>query len=299
MVWLPEKIWLNSDLSRLPGYAAGDAAFRIFCLPRLSEHRHSGHRELVQRARFHLRKASWQAIQTAVGRLQCYVFEPDSGQPKGSILVVHGWTSEASFMTAIAEPVRRAGYRVILFDLPAHGLSEGRATNLMDCARATVFVAKHFSAIQGVVTHSFGSTIALVAMEGEKPMPEKVRGVRCFAAIASPNRFSEITQNFAQHWNLPAAGLRAFERRLERVGHRSIGAFAVANLLQKARIPALLTHARDDQKVVFRCAEEIVARTPLSELHACDGLGHSNILFAPPVGRKIASYIDSKLQSQV
>lgn len=295
MVWLPENIWLNRGLSGLSPYAAGDAAFHIFCLPRLSEHRHARHRVLAERARYHLWKARWHTLQTAVGNLQVYIFEPEGKQAKGNVLVVHGWTSEASFMTAIAEPVRRAGYRTILFDLPAHGLSEGRSTNLMNCGRATVFVAKRFAPIDAIVTHSFGSTVSLVAIEGIPPMPEGIPGVRCLAMIASPNRLSEVTHNFAQHWRLSKAGQRAFERRLERVGQRGIGAFTVATLLQASGLPALLVHARDDRRVAFRCADEIAATNSASELYACDGLGHSNILFAPPIGRKVSAYVDRAL----
>ena len=38
-------------------------------------------------------------------------------------------------------------------------------------------------------------------------------------------------------------------------------------------------------------AEEIVAACPKAELRAVDGLGHRNILFAPPVIRAALSYL--------
>ncbi len=56
--------------------------------------------------------------------LQAYVFEPDGREAiAASVLIAHGWTSEASFMAVFAEQLRRAGFRVVAFDQPAHGRS--------------------------------------------------------------------------------------------------------------------------------------------------------------------------------
>src|SRR5690348_873132 len=117
MIWIPREFWSEQDLSRLPLGTAADAAFRIFCTPELSHYRSANHQELARRARFHLRNAEWRQVSTPVATLQTYTFEPDRNA-LGTVLVVHGWTGEASFMTAIAEPIRRMGFRVVLFDLP-------------------------------------------------------------------------------------------------------------------------------------------------------------------------------------
>ena len=91
-------------LADLPPAAAGDAAFRNFCTLAETEWRLADHRKLSERARFHLRHAVWQRVATPVGDLQAYRFEPYKQPANGTILLVHGWTSEAAFMTAMAEP---------------------------------------------------------------------------------------------------------------------------------------------------------------------------------------------------
>src|SRR5919204_6145133 len=116
----PDKI--AGSLAGLPPALAGDIAFRIFCTPQLSQYRSADHDVLTERARFHLRNAAWERVPTPVGEVQAYVFQPDA-ERRGTVLLVHGWTSEASFMTAFIEPLRRSGLRVIAFDFPAHGLS--------------------------------------------------------------------------------------------------------------------------------------------------------------------------------
>ncbi|MFT3730256.1 MAG: alpha/beta fold hydrolase [Hyphomicrobium sp.] len=290
MIWIPKTVWADQSLSGLPVGIAGDTALRIFCTPELSQYRAPNHRLLVERARFHLRNANWKRIPTPVGEIQTYTFEPDRGEVLGTILVSHGWTGEASFMTAIAEPIRRAGFRVVLFDFPAHGLSSENSTNLIDCARATAFVGHEYGPLYAIVAHSFGGLVSLVASEGAAPISRGLN-VRRAVFVASPNRLSQVTADFSRHWGLSAAGQQAFEQRLERVGGRPIECFSIARLLNATGCEALVIHDRDDSDVSFRSAEEIVEDVEAAELIAFQGFGHRNILFAPPVMRMIVSYL--------
>ena len=290
MIWLPKELWAGQRLSQLPSGIAGDIAFRIFCTPELSHYRAPNHIQLAERARFHLRNARWQRVSTPVADLQAYIFDPDRDDALGTVLVVHGWTGEASFMTAIAEPIRRAGFRVVLFDLPAHGLSGASSTNLIECARATAVIGREFGPLTAIVAHSFGGMISLVAAEGHPPIPYALK-TPSVVLVASPNRLLEVTRGFGEHWGLTGAGRRAFERRLERVGGRSLDQFTLVKLLKATACQALVIHDRDDRDVSFQSAEEIASEVDGAELVPFDGFGHNNILFAPPVMRTIASYL--------
>lgn len=278
------------SLSRTAPLRAGDIAYRCFSDPLLSERRSPDQALLSARARFHLRHAEWQRVATPVGDVQAYVFEPDEPPSLGTVLVVHGWTSEAAFMTAFAEPIRRSGYRVVLFDCPAHGLSPGRLTNLVECAHATLAVGRRFGPAHAVLAHSFGTLVSLLAAEGGKPMAGKLEVGR-FIFVAGPNRLTEVTGNFGARLGLTPAGQRAYERRLERVGQRRLEGFAAARLLRAVKKPALVLHARDDADVPFRNAEEIAAGAPDVELVAYDGLGHRKILYAPPAIRAALAFL--------
>jgi pimeloyl-ACP methyl ester carboxylesterase len=260
-------------------------AFRIFCTPELSHHRTHDHHLLTERARFHLRHARWERVDTPAGEVCVYVFEPDEA-PRGTVLLVHGWTSEAAFMTAFIEPLRRSGLRVVAFDFPAHGHSPGRRTNLAHCARAMLGVAEHYGPIDSVVAHSFGGFVSLLVAEGGPPLP-RAHPIKRFVLLACPNRLGDVTCNFGEQLGLSARAQRVYEHHLERVGHRPVGTFSSVELLGKIGAPALILHDRDDREVPFRHAEEIARACPEARLVAFEGLGHRMILYAPPVTRAV------------
>jgi len=254
-------------------------------MPELSQYRSPDHKILTERARFHLRNASWERVPTPVGEVQAYVFDPDA-ECRGTVLLAHGWTSEASFMTAFIEPLRRSGLRVIAFDFPAHGLSPGRRTNLAECAQALYGVCRHYGRIYAVVAHSFGGFVSLLVAEGGPPMP-RVTPIERFVLLACPNRLSDVTRDFGVRLGLAPQSQRAYERHLERVGHRPVATFSATALLGKLEAPALVIHGRDDCDVPYRNAEEIAAACPSARLMPFEGLDHRTLLFAPPVFRAV------------
>jgi pimeloyl-ACP methyl ester carboxylesterase len=275
----------RQELRRLPANLAGDMAFRIFCTPELSQHRGMDHHQLTERARFHLRHARWERVNTLAGEVQAYVFDPD-GARRGTVLLVHGWTSEAAFMTAFIEPLRRTGLRVIAFDFPAHGHSPGRRTNLAECARAMLSVADHYGPIDAAVSHSFGGFVSLLVAEGGPPMPH-AHAIGRFVVLACPNRLLDVTRDFGSRLGLGSGAQRAYEHHLQRVGHRPVASFSAVELLRRVNAPALIVHGCDDREVPYCNAEEIARECPTARLMAFDGMGHRTILYAPPVFRAV------------
>jgi pimeloyl-ACP methyl ester carboxylesterase len=207
------------------------------------------------------------------------------------VLLVHGWTGEAAFMGAFAEYMRRRGLRSVLLDLPAHGRSAGRQTTLMDCAHAVHEVANAMGPIRFGIAHSMGGLALLVVGEGRYPMPSRYL-FEAYALIAMPDRFADVTRRFGDEQGLSPAALWALESRLERLAQRKVADFTGSNLLLATGRPTLVLHARDDQEVPFEDAERLAAAAPSVQLCPVDGLGHRAILYAPPVVRTVACFLE-------
>lgn len=278
-------------LSRRAPALAGDLAFRRFSTPALSERRSPDHVQLVERARFHLRSAARACVDTVHGPVQCFIFEPAGARAERNVLVSHGWTSESSFMAVFAEQLRRAGFRVVAFDQPAHGQTGGRRATLIDCTRVLIDVARALGPFHFAVAHSMGSIASLLAGAGGPPFGADGYPFERYVLISSPNRFSDVARAFGEGLGLNERAQRAYERHLERVAHRPLQSFRADRLLSKTGRPALVIHSRDDREVLFTCAEEIAAACPATKLVPFDGLGHRMILTVPPVIRAAVAYL--------
>jgi pimeloyl-ACP methyl ester carboxylesterase len=264
-------------------------AFVRFCTPALSRHRAADHERLVERARFHLREARALTIATRAGEVRAYVLEPE-GPARANVLLAHGWTGEAAFMSAFADYLRRRGFRSVLLDLPAHGASPGRRTSLIACAQAVGEVARALGPMRFALGHSIGALAVVAAGEGHRPLASAYP-FEAFVLVAMPDRFAGVTGRFGRELGLGPAAQRAFERRLERLAHRGIDTFTGERLLAATGRPALLIHARDDDEVAFADAAAIAGGVPGAELAAFDGLGHRAILYAPPAIRKAGEFL--------
>jgi len=280
---------LDAPLPQDPD-AWGEIAFQRFCTPAASRYRSADHHVLVERARIYLGNASPVRVPMAGADLQAYVLDPEGAWNGASVLLVHGWTSEASFMTAFAEHFRRRGFRIVLFDFPAHGQSTPERASLIDCAHAVRQVAEALGPIEYVLAHSLGGMAALLAGGGGAPLPLGYP-FRAFVLVATPNHFSTVTRTFGQDEGLSPEAQRAYERRLETIVRRNIADFTGLNLLKKTGRPALLLHSRDDPDIVFADAEEIAAANASAELIAFDDLGHRKILYAPPAVRAAGAFL--------
>lgn len=196
-------------------------------------------------------------------------------------------------MSAFIEPLRRHGFAMTLFDLPAHGRSAGRSATIIDCARAVLAVAEAAGPFDTVIAHSIGGLASLLAAEGASPLPRATKFSR-YVLLASPNRFSDVTRDYGEHLKLTAPAQRFFEWRLQRVGHRPLRTLQARAILQRLAAPALIVHSEDDLQVPFSSAEEICAGLPKAQLARFSQLGHAKILFAPPVIRMSRDFCNAQ-----
>ena len=81
-----------------------------------------------------------------------------------AVLLAHGWGGNAAQMRGFVFPLLSAGYRVIAFDQPAHGVSEGKLTGLPDFADVLAEVAWHHGGVAGVIAHSMGGAATAIAL---------------------------------------------------------------------------------------------------------------------------------------
>jgi len=111
------------------------------------------------RERRALAEGRFSLVKTPRGRLATWRW--GDGPP---VFLVHGWGGHAGRLARFAPVLRDAGFSVISFDAPAHGLSDGLHCSLPEFVDAILALADRVGAPAGIVAHSLGAAAATVAL---------------------------------------------------------------------------------------------------------------------------------------
>lgn len=270
----------------------GRVAFKAFCTPPRPK-QGPNRRPAVKSIGARLDGATRVSVPYPCGSVAAHLFEPVAdgrGEPAPSVILLHGWSGEAAFMSAFVAPLLRAGFRVVAFDLPAHGQSTGVELNLPIGVASLAAVARAFAPVHAIVAHSFGGSIALAALAGTVPAQPRVSAER-LAMICPPASMAEVTRWFGTTIGLGQSGQRALEARIHHVAGVPVTAFEGADQLARFGKPTLLLHCRDDREVPFAHAEELAGAGPFVRLEALQGLGHRRILQSRHVAAAVADFV--------
>ena len=201
-----------------------------------------------------------------------------------AVLLAHGWGGYAAQMRGFVFPLLTAGFRVIAFDQPAHGASEGRLTGLPDFAEVLAEVAWHHGGVRAIVAHSLGAAAAALA---------HARGLRVqsVVAVSPPSDLVGYSRRFARwHW-MPESVRRAMQSAIEeRFGVRWED-IDLARLAPRLGARALVIHDRDDGLIPWVQGASFAHRWPGARLFSTDGLGHRRLLEDETVTRAAADFI--------
>jgi pimeloyl-ACP methyl ester carboxylesterase len=267
--------------------AAASAAFRLFSTPI------GGRRVLIEGRRL----AAAQAVLAEARRqdrdgVATWVWE--SGSEKATVILIHGWTSRALYMTGFVPPLIAAGYRVVAFDFPAHGESSGSQLTFDRAGQIAVDLANQYGNAV-LIGHSFGASMAVLAAAGA-PTLQPSEEVRALVLVAGADELSDVTQRFADTLQLSPAVKARIDLRLEELGGDAISRFSSVVGVGLAGLPTLLVHDRADAIVPFSDAERI-ARETQAELVEVARLGHNRILYASEVHDQVTDFLVAHLRA--
>jgi pimeloyl-ACP methyl ester carboxylesterase len=210
------------------------------------------------------------------------------GRDAPAVLLAHGWGGHAAQMRAFVFPLLSAGFRVIAYDQPAHGISEGRLTGLPDFADVLVEVAAHHGGVRAVVGHSLGAAGAALALASGRVALESV------VLVSPPVDMVGYSRRFARwHW-MPEPVRRAMQAAIEERYGVLWESLDVRRLAGRAKARALVIHDRDDRVVPWTQGAQVAAYWPGARLLSTDGLGHRRILEDEPVGRAAADFVSGR-----
>jgi pimeloyl-ACP methyl ester carboxylesterase len=210
----------------------------------------------------------------AVGRSTLHGYAGGTGP---TVVLVHGWAGRAADWRHLADPLLAAGWRVVAPDLPAHGATAGRTTDLFDVAQALAAVLDH-EVPEAVVTHSMGFPATMLAIEAGARVPATI------VALAPGRRIAGAVEGFGRRARLRPALVAELRRGLERrFGEDVWDVLEVDRSLPSLTADGLVVHDTDDDEVPLTDARSIAELWPNARFVASDGHGHRRILRAAAV----------------
>jgi esterase/lipase len=189
------------------------------------------------------------------------------------VLLVHGWAGRATQFRRFIEPLNAAGYRVVGFDGPGHGQSEGRNTSILEFEEVLQVLFKELGEPAAIITHSFGGAATLYAAMNGLPVSKLVN-------IASPSVPDEILKTFLRAINGSWKSALEFKKYVKKVTGKSFDEFSGLYSIQRLPRPInlMVVQDEDDTDVIYQHAVELLKVYPSAKLLKTTGLGHSRVL---------------------
>lgn len=187
-----------------------------------------------------------------------------------AVVLHHGWNGSASHMARFVRPLLGAGFRVVAYDAPAHGASSGRVSAVPEMARVLRAVAVELGGIHGVVAHSMGGAVVMLAVR---------LGMRLESGVllASPADLRGFLDIFGDHLGLSPRIREGIARRTAARYRMRWSEMNVESWADGETPPMLLVHDRADPAVPWAHANRIRRVWSGAELLTTTGLGHSGV----------------------
>lgn len=190
-----------------------------------------------------------------------------------AVLFIHGWAGRATQFRKFFEPFIQGGFRIIAFDGPGHGKSEGKQTTVIEFEEVVRHLWHRGDPPAGIIAHSFGGTVALYAAFKGLPIHKLVM-------IGTPVIGELVIKGFLKAVNGSEKTGAAFRKRLKEKYGRSFEEFSAEHLLPRLPedVEIMIIHDRDDKESPIQHAEEGIRLYPEAKLIRTHGLGHNRIL---------------------
>lgn len=258
---------------------AAEAVFELFCTP------YSGKPKRKAPPVF----SDAEILKFSFEDRKLYGWRWKSHQPNGrKILIIHGFDSCSYRFDRYIIPLTKAGFEVVAFDAPGHGLSSGKTINALAYSRAILKTEALYGNFYGIMAHSLGGLAASLAFE-QLPNQEN----RKFVLIAPTTETSTAIQNFFRFIPVSKKIQAEFHKVIEEVGQKPIEHYSVKRMVQTFKAPVLWIHDEDD--LICPYSDTIAVqemKLPHVEFFITKGLGHSGIYRNESVFSKIMEFLE-------
>ncbi|MFZ9220209.1 MAG: alpha/beta hydrolase [Sediminibacterium sp.] len=260
---------------------AAEIAFDLFCTP------YPKYKKTKAPAIFH--QAQKKSLVLKEG-IEIKGFEWQPTQPNGkTVLIAHGYASFFFKFEQYIQPLLKEGFRVIGFDAPGHGRSQGKYINVLIYRDAIHAIMEAFGPIDHFIGHSLGGlTLSLVAETIDAPETHK------FVLIAPATKTSTTFEGFFSLMRFSPELKKAFYDLVESKAGKHISYFEADRAIANFKGKVLWAHDQDDPVCPYKDLENFKNKgSENTTFLITNELGHNKIYKTQAVIDKIVSFLAS------
>lgn len=212
------------------------------------------------------------------------------GQTGPLVVCVHGWRGSGWQFRRYIEPLVNAGFRVAVFDGPAHGSDQRKHTHLYEFVDVLDEIHRTIAPIEAFIGHSLGS--AIIGMAQHKNIP-----IKQAAFIAGNFDMDFLLDRFCEHLRLSTQFRNRVRKEIENYCDEVIfpGAFNTINtrliMEQLANTDTGFWQDEDDMEIHMPAIEYLYQGLDTSQFHNAADTGHFTILKDPKVVASVCDFI--------
>lgn len=284
-VGFSERIYLQylrtkfKTISKLAPATAGRMAFNLFCTP------YPKYKKRKAPAIFNhaIKRTVILEHQTKIHGFEWLPNKPNDQ----TVLIAHGYASFAYKFEHYIAPLLKMGYRVLAFDAPAHGQSEGKHIHVMIYQEAILQIMRQVGPVNHFIGHSLGAlTLSMIAEHIDQSEARK------FVLIAPATKTTTTFANFFKMMHLNEVTKTAFMQEVNSRTHYTVEHFAADRALANYTGPLLWVHDENDLVCPF---EDIIDFNKIAPANIkfliTNGLGHNKVYKTAEVMDQIMEFL--------
>ncbi len=235
----------------------GKLAFTLFVTPRKGK--------ILPFQASYLEEAKHDWMKVAGKRIKTYQWTGF----KETVLLVHGWESNAFRWRNLIRYLKEEGYGILAFDAPAHGHSSGSILNVMLYAECAHHAVEQYKP-DYIIGHSMGG---MAAVYHQYLYPDT--SLKKIVTIGSPSDLYDIMMQYQKILRFNNRVLQALDDYYKMHFGFGIQDFSTAQYAKDIRIPGFIIHDELDTIAPVKASEKVHAAWENSRFLRTSGLGHS------------------------
>ncbi|RAW01742.1 alpha/beta hydrolase [Pseudochryseolinea flava] len=202
-------------------------------------------------------------------RVRCYKW----GTQGPVVFFVHGWAGRSAQFKTFIPFFTNAGYQVVAFDAPAHGLTKGKKTTIIDFKNTLLALRQVFGKPHAVIAHSLDGAACLYAItEG--------MDVSRLVTLSTPTSGDQIIKEFSTRLGASSSLSEALQRYIKSRLHKPFDEFMASHFVQQLNpgLRWLIVHDTHDREAPVENALSLKDSYPDASILITERLGHVRIL---------------------